>query len=751
MNYFQIISKSKKTLVKRIFAFLFFASFITNVSAQDITFTLGTFEGGYNISCHGQSNGSIDATIVGGTAPYTYSWSNGATTQDISGVAAGSYTLTVTDSLGSIATKSAVLYQPDLLSISLTPSLYVGYNISASGGNNGTIDVDVSGGAPPYTYAWSNTDSTEDIESLTAGTYSVVTTDQNGCTATGSSTLTQPSPLGYTITSHKDVKCFNGSDGEIKLSISGGISPYSFQWSNGSFTKNQLNIPAGTYTGIISDAAKVAHDTVVVIITQPADLTVTLTPSVYPNGYNVECIDCQNGSITSTISGGTSPFSYQWFGGQTTANLTNRDIEYNSLTVTDANSCTANASVFLSGPFGSAWDKSGNTGDSTKFIGTVNAAPVIFKSSGSERMRILSDGKLGVGTSNPLAKLDVNGDIRSTGSLTFGSDKPISYTPALGASGSIFAWGRTAIPIMPECFPSGVSATAKNQFTGLIELFDNSATPSSELVMGWDGANGIIDLSSNVSASALYLNHYCGKNVLICSGPTAGGGKVGIGTSSPTEKFDVGNGFAHFSYNTQTIPASSSNGGLTIGWNRSNGGAEVNLYNVFENTDPVNVPTTAFQFSQKTGATTFNNLLTIKSNGNVGIGTDLTSSTYDNTYKLAVNGKIRAKDVFVETGWSDFVFDENYSRMNLLEKENYYKKERHLPNIDAGKDIESNGLQVGKTMNGIMQNVEENTLDLVELYKKLLILEKENTELKQLLQKESSELKQRIINLESTK
>jgi len=77
------------------------------------------------------------------------------------------------------------------------------------------------------------------------------------------------------------------------------------------------------------------------------------------------------------------------------------------------------------------------------------------------------------------------------------------------------------------------------------------------------------------------------------------------------------------------------------------------------------------------------------------------------------------------------VFDENYVRMTLLEKENYYKNEKHLPNIDAGKDISSNGLQVARNLNGMMQNIEENTMDLVDIYKRLVNLEKENELLKQ--------------------
>jgi hypothetical protein len=101
-------------------------------------------------------------------------------------------------------------------------------------------------------------------------------------------------------------------------------------------------------------------------------------------------------------------------------------------------------------------------------------------------------------------------------------------------------------------------------------------------------------------------------------------------------------------------------------------------------------------------------------------------------YMLSVGGKIVAKDIVVTlTGWSDFVFEENYSRMSVLDKEAFYKKEKHLPNISSAKEIETDGLQVGTTMNGMMQNIEENTLDIADLYKRMLLLEKENSELKE--------------------
>lgn len=137
-------------LSRKAFALLFFCACTLSGFSLDFTFTAYTWPGGYNISCHGLSNGSIDVTVVGGKAPYTYNWSNSALTEDLSGLAAGSYTLTVTDADGDHVTKSITLYEPDALGIMLDHLDYgEGYAISTNGGADGTIGASVSGGATP--------------------------------------------------------------------------------------------------------------------------------------------------------------------------------------------------------------------------------------------------------------------------------------------------------------------------------------------------------------------------------------------------------------------------------------------------------------------------------------------------------------------------------------------------------------------------------------------------------------------------
>src|SRR5205823_5234516 len=141
------------------------------------------------------SNGSIDLSVGGGTVAYTYAWSNAQTTQDITNLTALTYSVLVTDMNGCTATNLITLTQPVALSTTVTHATFNGSNVSCFGSSNGSIDLSVAGGTIAYTYAWSSTQTSQDISGLNANTYSVLVTDKNGCTATASVTLTQPVAL----------------------------------------------------------------------------------------------------------------------------------------------------------------------------------------------------------------------------------------------------------------------------------------------------------------------------------------------------------------------------------------------------------------------------------------------------------------------------------------------------------------------------------------------------------------------------
>jgi phenolic acid decarboxylase len=326
--------------------------------------TSATFECGYNISCNGASDGSIDLTPEGGATcvAYTYNWSNGATTEDLGGLTAGTYNVTVTDANGCSTTASITLTQPALLQSSGIAATYAcGTNVSCNGANDGSINLTATGGADcrAYTFNWSNGATTEDVSNLTAGTYSVTVTDANGCSTTSSFTLTEPallqsSGIAATYVCGTNVSCNGASDGSINLSATGGAdcAAYSYAWSNGATTEDISGLTAGTYTVTVTDVNG-CSTTSTFTLTQPAVLEKTdFSSPTFACGYNISCNGGNNGSINLTATGGADcvAYTYLWSDGATTEDRTGLTAGFYSVTVTDANGCSFTDGITLTEP-----------------------------------------------------------------------------------------------------------------------------------------------------------------------------------------------------------------------------------------------------------------------------------------------------------------------------------------------------------------------------------------------------------------
>ena len=185
-----------------------------------------------DLSCYQSGDGFINLTVAGGTLPYSYNWSTGAISEDLTNLQAGTYAMTVTDGKGCTASWSGQISEPAVLEAQGVVSSYAaGMNVTCNGANDGSIDVSVTGGTMPYTYSWSNSASTQDLSSLTAGTYAVTVTDTNGCTDALSFTLVQPASMAAT-TSQTDVDCFGGDNGSITVNATGGTAPYAVDWTS---------------------------------------------------------------------------------------------------------------------------------------------------------------------------------------------------------------------------------------------------------------------------------------------------------------------------------------------------------------------------------------------------------------------------------------------------------------------------------------------------------------------------------------
>ncbi|MBL0051842.1 MAG: SprB repeat-containing protein [Bacteroidetes bacterium] len=262
---------------------------------------------GTDVLCNGGSDGSASVTATGGTAPYTYLWSNGSTDASITGLTAGSYTVTVTDATGCISSCTHIVGEPTALTATCSAT------DASCGLATGTAMVVAADGTAPYSYSWSNGSTDASITGLAAGVYTATVTDANGCIATCESTVNNLN--GPVITcSSSDVTCNGGADGEASVSVSGGVGPLTFLWSNGSTDASITGLTAGSYTVTVTDGnGCVAMCTST--ITEPTALTATCSAT-----------DASCGAATGTAmvvaADGTAPYSYSWSNGSTDASIT---------------------------------------------------------------------------------------------------------------------------------------------------------------------------------------------------------------------------------------------------------------------------------------------------------------------------------------------------------------------------------------------------------------------------------------------
>ncbi len=364
-------------------------SFVVNVDPTPLVLTSDTseYQCGFNITCHGASDGWIDLTVDGACRPYTYAWTgpNGftASTEDITGLVAGQYCYTVTDSRlqgypgnGQSTNGCITLVEPDELVITELSSDTVecGFNITCHGASDGAINLDLDGGAEclAYTYAWTGpggfTASTEDLANLGPGTYNVTITDANACSTSGSITLTEPDELVITELSSDTVECgFNiscngASDGAINLDLDGGAEclAYTYAWTGpGGFTastEDLANLGPGTYNVTITDANGCSTSGSITL-TEPDELVITdLSSPVFACGFNITCHGASDGSINLDLDGGAEclAYTYAWTGPggftASTEDLANLGPGTYNVTITDANACSTSGNITLTEP-----------------------------------------------------------------------------------------------------------------------------------------------------------------------------------------------------------------------------------------------------------------------------------------------------------------------------------------------------------------------------------------------------------------
>ncbi|MEA1898804.1 MAG: SprB repeat-containing protein, partial [Bacteroidota bacterium] len=249
---------------------------------------------GQDVSCYNEQNGIADLTVQGGTPPYTFEWSTGATSEDISGLAAGTYMVIITDVNACTFQTDVTISEPDPIQIVLV----LENELLCYGDMSAVASVSVSGGTEPYSYLWNDPGSqnTATATNLGAGLYTVIVTDANGCIETGSIEIEEPPQIVISF-NHVDVSCFGGNDGVIDALVQGGVSPYNYLWSNGGMGSSMNNIEAGVYSLVITDMNQCQVMSSIEIL-QPSEIIITSSAVV-----DITCFDQQDGEINIVANG----------------------------------------------------------------------------------------------------------------------------------------------------------------------------------------------------------------------------------------------------------------------------------------------------------------------------------------------------------------------------------------------------------------------------------------------------------------
>ncbi len=284
-------------------------------------------------TCFGGTNGSATVSATGGTQPYTYSWSSGGTATSVTGLGAGTYTVSVHDNAQCLAVQTVTITNPAAINVSITTTN------ALCGNQNGTAIAVATGGSGTYTYFWNNGNTTVSNIDLGAGSFTVTVTDNNQCTSMATA------QVGSSAAPTSVLNAINGTcqiTPQINLTILGGTQPFTFVWSNGATSQNLTGITAGSYTVTITDAngCKSISST---SVTDNSSVNVTFNSQNPTTGNS-------DGSITANPNGGTSPYTYSWSTGSTSATVSNLPAGTYTVTITDQTGCVRISSVILSSP-----------------------------------------------------------------------------------------------------------------------------------------------------------------------------------------------------------------------------------------------------------------------------------------------------------------------------------------------------------------------------------------------------------------
>ena len=301
---------------------------VTITSTNTLSVTVSTTQA----SCAG-NNGTATINASSGTAPYTYNWNNGQTTSAATGLAAGNYSVTVTDANGCTKIQTATITQSTAITSTVSAT-----TINCSGGT-AAATVAAAGGSGSYSYLWNNGQTTQTATGLGAGTYSATITDANGCTQTTLANISNTGSPQATIAS-TTILCNGENNGNATVTVTVGTAPYTYSWNpSGQTTSAATGLSAGNYVVTVSDAL----GCIVIVSTTITEPTV-LTTSV--SSTNTNCAG-STGTATVATTGGSGSYSYLWGNGQASQTATGLSAGNYTATITDANGCTQTQTVTI--------------------------------------------------------------------------------------------------------------------------------------------------------------------------------------------------------------------------------------------------------------------------------------------------------------------------------------------------------------------------------------------------------------------
>lgn len=299
------------------------------------------------VGCQGGMNGTATVLVnSGGTMPFTYLWSDptGQSTSTAVGLQAGVFSVTITDAAGCTQTAMTMVMAPGGINLSMTA-----VQATCSNSLDGSASVSASGGTSPYLYVWNDPGNTilPTVSNINPGVYAVTVTDANGCTVVDSIAVTAKSPLFVDSFMVTPVTCFQGSDGEIQVVVSGGSGIYNYLWSDpSSQTSNPaINLSAGTYSVTVTGSLG-CQTSAMATITEPAELSINLI------AVSTSCKGASDGSLTANVTGGSGTYTYLWNDllGQVTQTAVNLAAGAYQVTVTDSKGCSMTAGSTVAEP-----------------------------------------------------------------------------------------------------------------------------------------------------------------------------------------------------------------------------------------------------------------------------------------------------------------------------------------------------------------------------------------------------------------